>query len=354
VRAGGNDHTLAFVEEPADPFDIGALREISQRIDIPIAVGERVYTRYGFRPVLESRAADILQPDIGNTGGIMETKKIAAMAEAYDVAVAPHCPLGPIALAASLLVALTVIPALGSLFITRKPRVERETAIQRVYTPVLTWALAYRAITLVVAFLLFAGRLRLVIPIPKGFLPPINANHAQVSVKLPAGASLRRTDLDTGHVEQVLVPCGHTLASVCPACAERNKSLRAAQCREGWHLEEEPHTAADPATEEQKWWITQRAEAQQVRDLSAAVGDDPADVDELITELDAQIAKAGIRGKAAPAKPGATNSAPAPAAPAPGARPCCWTPTCVSAQRPTCSAPRSTSGSTSGSGPGRS
>ena len=49
---------------------------------------------------------------------------------------------------------------------------------------------------------------------------------------------LRRTNLDTGEVEQVLVPCGHTLAHVCPSCAERARTLRAVQCREGWHLEE--------------------------------------------------------------------------------------------------------------------
>jgi hypothetical protein len=113
---------------------------------------------------------------------------------------------------------------------------------------------------------------------------------------------LRRRNLDTGAVDQVLVPCGHTLASVCPACAERNKSLRAAQCREGWHLEDEPDLAPDPATDEQRWLVTQRAEAQQVRDLLAAAGDDTTDFDELITELDAEIANAGIRGKAAPAK----------------------------------------------------
>ena len=51
---------------------------------------------------------------------------------------------------------------------------------------------------------------------------------------------LRRTNLDTGDVDQVLVPCGHTLAHVCPSCAERARTLRAAQCREGWHLEDEP------------------------------------------------------------------------------------------------------------------
>src|SRR5215472_7338472 len=70
---------------------------------------------------------------------------------------------------------------------------------------------------------------------------------------------LRRRNLDTGEVDQVLVPCGNTLASVCPACAERARTLRAAQCREGWHLEDEPVVQADPATEDQKWWITQWA-----------------------------------------------------------------------------------------------
>jgi hypothetical protein len=114
---------------------------------------------------------------------------------------------------------------------------------------------------------------------------------------------LRRRNLNTGEVDQVLVPCGHTLASVCPACAERNKSLRAAQCREGWHLEDEPDLQPGPATEDQKWLVTQRAEAQQVRDLLAAAGDDPTDFDELIAELDAEIAQAGIRGKSAPGKP---------------------------------------------------
>ena len=57
---------------------------------------------------------------------------------------------------------------------------------------------------------------------------------------------LRRTNLDTGQVDQVLVPCGHTLASVCPSCAERARSLRAAQCREGWHLEDEPDITPEP------------------------------------------------------------------------------------------------------------
>jgi Replication initiator protein, pSAM2 len=114
---------------------------------------------------------------------------------------------------------------------------------------------------------------------------------------------LRRRNLETGQVEQVLVPCGHTLASVCPACAERAKTLRAAQCREGWHLEDEPGITSGPATQDQKWWITLRAEAQRDRDQAEAAGNDTTEFDELITDLDDQITAAGIRGKAAPAKP---------------------------------------------------
>ena len=62
------------------------------------------------------------------------------------------------------------------------------------------------------------------------------------------------------------MPCGHTLASVCPACAERAKNLRAAQCREGWHLDREPDLEPDPATDDQEWWIENRAEVQARRD----------------------------------------------------------------------------------------
>jgi len=81
---------IAWIEEPADPFDIGALSRIAAQVATPIAVGERIYTRHGFRKVFETQAADIVQPDVGNTGGIMEVKKIAAMAEAYNMRVAPH------------------------------------------------------------------------------------------------------------------------------------------------------------------------------------------------------------------------------------------------------------------------
>jgi hypothetical protein len=113
---------------------------------------------------------------------------------------------------------------------------------------------------------------------------------------------LRRTDLATKAVEQVLVPCGHTLASVCPACAERAKNLRATQCREGWHLESEPVMDPEAATEDQKWWIEKRAEAQAMRDHAADDGDDIEDLDALTSELDDEVTAAGMRGNVLPAK----------------------------------------------------
>lgn len=91
-----------FVEEPVLPENNEALVELARHSCIPIATGERMFTRWAFKPLLASGAVDIVQPDISHTGGISELRKIAAMAEAYDVAVAPHCPLGPITLAASL------------------------------------------------------------------------------------------------------------------------------------------------------------------------------------------------------------------------------------------------------------
>jgi hypothetical protein len=114
---------------------------------------------------------------------------------------------------------------------------------------------------------------------------------------------LRRTNLDTGQIDQVLVPCGHTLADKCPSCAERARTLRAAQCREGWHLETEPDLTPDRATDDQQWWVVLRAEAHQQRDQAEAAGQVTTDFDELITELDDVIAKAGVRGKVVPPRP---------------------------------------------------
>jgi galactonate dehydratase len=99
---------IAFFEEPVDPGDVEALKKVSEHVNIPIATGERIYTRYGFRHIMEAHAADILQPDIGNTGGIMETKKIAAMAETYNMRIQPHNCSSPVCTAASLQLDATI------------------------------------------------------------------------------------------------------------------------------------------------------------------------------------------------------------------------------------------------------
>ncbi|MEX0720091.1 MAG: galactonate dehydratase [Balneolaceae bacterium] len=91
-----------FVEEPVVPEHNEALKHIASHTTIPIATGERMYTRWGYKQLLIDGIVDIIQPDLSHAGGILETRKIAAMAEAFDVAVAPHSPLGPINLAASL------------------------------------------------------------------------------------------------------------------------------------------------------------------------------------------------------------------------------------------------------------
>lgn len=96
-----------FIEEPVLPENNEALREIARHTSIPIATGERMYSRWDFKKLLADGYVDIIQPDLSHAGGITECKKIISMAEAYDVAVAPHCPLGPIALASCLQVDAT-------------------------------------------------------------------------------------------------------------------------------------------------------------------------------------------------------------------------------------------------------
>ncbi|MEM2538877.1 MAG: galactonate dehydratase [Candidatus Bathyarchaeia archaeon] len=89
-----------FLEEPCLPENVDTMVTVARSTSIPITTGERLFTKWGFREVIEKQAASILQPDISHAGGIMECKKIAAMAETYYATIAPHCPLGPIALAA--------------------------------------------------------------------------------------------------------------------------------------------------------------------------------------------------------------------------------------------------------------
>jgi len=96
-----------FIEEPLLVEHPEAYKQLSQLTTVPIATGERLFTRWDVKRFLEDASIDILQPDIAHAGGISETKRIAQLAETYDVAIAPHCPLGPIALAASIQVALS-------------------------------------------------------------------------------------------------------------------------------------------------------------------------------------------------------------------------------------------------------
>ncbi|MGI5852561.1 MAG: galactonate dehydratase, partial [Caldicoprobacterales bacterium] len=93
---------LMFIEEPVLTENEEAFVELQRHTTTPIATGERNYTRWGFKTILSRGGVDIIQPDPSHAGGILETRKIAAMAEAYDIAVALHCPLGPIALATCL------------------------------------------------------------------------------------------------------------------------------------------------------------------------------------------------------------------------------------------------------------
>jgi hypothetical protein len=107
---------------------------------------------------------------------------------------------------------------------------------------------------------------------------------------------MRRIDTATGQIEQVMKPCGATLTSICPPCAERAKSLRAAQCREGWHLENEPDLSSPALDDMQEYWLILRAEAQVQRDRAEVRGQDTGDLDELLAELDTEITRAGVRG----------------------------------------------------------
>jgi len=96
---------LLFIEEPLLSENPEGLAQIAALTSTPIALGERLFSRWDFKPFFEAGTVDIIQPDLSHAGGILEVRKIAAMAETYDVAVAPHCPLGPLALGACLQIA---------------------------------------------------------------------------------------------------------------------------------------------------------------------------------------------------------------------------------------------------------
>ncbi len=92
----------SWVEEPVPPENLAALKKAAEKIAIPVATGERIHTRYDYRELFELQAADVIQPDITHFGGLLETKKLAAWAEAYYVLVAPHNVGGPVSTAAAL------------------------------------------------------------------------------------------------------------------------------------------------------------------------------------------------------------------------------------------------------------
>ncbi|MES2456538.1 MAG: galactonate dehydratase [Bacteroidota bacterium] len=91
-----------FIEEPVLSENNEALKQIAAYTSIPIATGERMFSRWDFKSLLHDGHIDIIQPDLSHAGGISEVFRIASMAEAYDVSIAPHCPLGPVSLASAL------------------------------------------------------------------------------------------------------------------------------------------------------------------------------------------------------------------------------------------------------------
>jgi galactonate dehydratase len=97
-----------FIEEPVNCQQVDVMADIARSTHLPIATGERIFTKWGFREILEKNAASILQPDLCHAGGITECRLIAGMAEAYYAAIAPHNPLGPISLAAGIQLAASI------------------------------------------------------------------------------------------------------------------------------------------------------------------------------------------------------------------------------------------------------
>ncbi|MGK4583509.1 replication initiator [Kitasatospora sp. HPMI-4] len=132
-------------------------------------------------------------------------------------------------------------------------------------------------------------------PLAQGVLRSVAEQHG-VCVRPVA---VRRTDVLTGQTEIVDIPCGATRASLCPTCAERKRRLRAAQCREGWHLTEEPVLDPDPATDEQHFLTELRADLTKAH--ATADGPEAEELASLLTEVDEQLADSGVRGSLTPA-----------------------------------------------------
>lgn len=109
VRIGQmlEDFDITWFEEPVPPDNLEALAEVKNRLSVPVAAGERIYSRWDYQPFFQLRCADFIQPDLSHAGGIGEVKKIAAQAEANHIAVCPHNPSGPVANAATVHIAMS-------------------------------------------------------------------------------------------------------------------------------------------------------------------------------------------------------------------------------------------------------
>jgi hypothetical protein len=133
-------------------------------------------------------------------------------------------------------------------------------------------------------------------PLARGVLEAVAIEHGVCIRPVP----MRRVDLHTGASEVVYVPCGHTLASVCPPCAERKRQLRAVQCRQGWHLDAEPVIERADPDDQQRALMEMRARAQAERDMAeetgSAAGEGVDFWDGLLRELDVEIERSGVRG----------------------------------------------------------
>ncbi|MFI7643158.1 replication initiator [Nonomuraea sp. NPDC049400] len=127
--------------------------------------------------------------------------------------------------------------------------------------------------------------LRMAQPLARNVMEEVAKQHGVCIRPIP----LKRLDIHTGQTEIIDVPCGATLDSTCPPCAKRNRQLRMAQCREGWHLDHEPTITPNEPNDEQRWLIEFRADMQAQRDQAERLGQDT-------TDLDAEINAAGMRG----------------------------------------------------------
>src|SRR5690606_18075243 len=119
---------------------------------------------------------------------------------------------------------------------------------------------------------------RQAMPIARDVLEEVAKQHGVCIRPIP----LKRLDTHNGKTEIIDVPCGATLDSKCPPCAKRNRQLRMAQCREGWHLDEEPAITPDEPNDEQRWLVEFRADIQAQRDDAEKAGLDTTDLDALI------------------------------------------------------------------------